>query len=538
MKKLLIIFLLVFLAAMPFCEKKLSAKIKGVTVYNDRAMVNREGTITLAKGRFEIYIPNLPTSIDRNSINVDVQENGIKLYNIAYKTIHLKVESNLKIKDIKQKIRELQKKVKYLNNRNNSLQNQIKTLESIKAKVEDDSSKQFSKSTLNIDNLTKTLSFILSKYTATLNAIYDNSEKIKNYQESIQYYTKKLNELTGGGKEERRISITGYVSEPKTFNFKIKYLTYGASWYPTYRVYLSSKKDGISMEYYGVISQRTGEDWKDVALTLSTSVPRYGVKAPIIQPYYLRNITWRSKAKGRSRKYNIMQQAPKMAMESIAESEDKMYSAPAEVVENAYAVEYRSKMLSTIPTTGEEKTIYLQRQNIKGETIYKTVPRMEPKVYAQIKSVNKSLAPILAGKVSVFYGNNFVGDYSIRQILPGEKFKLDLGPVNYFKVKFKLEKRKYYPPKLLVKNKKYDFEYSIKVENLNVNSYQLVVYDRIPVSQDSKIKVNGAKITPEGYELNEKTGIIKWELPINKKEKKLFKIKYIIEIPKNYNVGL
>ncbi|MCD6579528.1 DUF4139 domain-containing protein, partial [bacterium] len=407
--------------------------------------------------------------------------------------------------------------------------------------LEEISKKEFTKTSLNIDNLTKSLSFILKKYTDTLNAINNNKRQIAKYNEKIGYYNRLLSKIVSQKKIDRRIYITGYAYLKKNFTFKVKYIAYSASWSPSYRLYLSSNKKDIKMEYYAKVSQRTGENWKNVSLILSTSMPNYSLKSPIITSQYLRNIVYRNKYTLGGRKKSAYKSSRPAAMamdkEESLDASIGVTAAPA-IIENAYTVEYRTKAKYSVPSDNSSKNVYLQSQTIKGKTIYTTVPRLDKKVYAQIKSENKGIAPVLPGKVSIYYGQNYIGEYYLKNILPGEKFSMDLGPVNYFKVKFKLLKRKYSPSTLVSAKKKYTLKYEMSISNISGNNYEVIVYDRIPVSQDSKIVVKKIDITPTGYEINKDTGIIKWKLNIKSKNKIKGNISYEVVCPKNYNLNI
>ena len=65
----------------------------------------------------------------------------------------------------------------------------------------------------------------------------------------------------------------------------------GASWSSLYdvRADLTSKSTGsgptIALQYRANITQRTGEDWDAVVLTLSTASPLLGSDIPVLQPW-------------------------------------------------------------------------------------------------------------------------------------------------------------------------------------------------------------------------------------------------------------
>ncbi len=520
-----------------FYAIRITGRLTNVTVYNDRALLSKTVTVILKKGHFDLYMNNISPSISTDTIRVDVNSNDIKLNEVSYKEIFLKQEANPKVKLYKDKIKNIKITIDKLKNRNTALNNQLTTLKSIKAELEEISAKSFTRSSLNIDNLSKSLSFILTKYTDTLNAINDNKRSINKYEDKIDYYNKLLSKLVSQNKVDRRIYLSGYAKAAKSFTFNIKYIAYSASWKPLYRVYLSSNKKNIKMEYYAKVSQRTGEDWKNVQLILSTSMPNYGLKAPVITPQFLKNITYRT-----NHMYDSMTR-PKGRNKSLMTAGKEgiaLGAAPVapKIVENAYTVEYRTKSKYTVLSDNTPKKVYLQTQKITGNTIYSVVPRLDTKVYAQIKSINKSIAPILSGHVAVYYGQSYVGEYYLKKVLPGEKFSMDLGPVSFFKVKFKLLTRKYTPPTIISKKKKYFFKYQMSINNISNNNYQILVYDRIPVSQDSKILIKNVNILPKGYEINNDTGIIKWKLQIKSKQKIEGNTSYEVICPKKYRLNI
>ncbi len=80
------------------------------------------------------------------------------------------------------------------------------------------------------------------------------------------------------------------------FELEVIYTVYGAQWEPLYdarvQLLVPDSPDGLlegklQLSYLAKITQNTGEDWNDVALTLSTAQPNLGTLPPKLEPLYV-----------------------------------------------------------------------------------------------------------------------------------------------------------------------------------------------------------------------------------------------------------
>lgn len=67
----------------------------------------------------------------------------------------------------------------------------------------------------------------------------------------------------------------------------VDYFVGGASWKPAYTVELIDEGKAVTLRSAGRVIQTTGEDWADVALSLSTAVPGQGIAAPRLDTWTL-----------------------------------------------------------------------------------------------------------------------------------------------------------------------------------------------------------------------------------------------------------
>ena len=93
------------------------------------------------------------------------------------------------------------------------------------------------------------------------------------------------NQLTAGANKTEReavVFVTADKDGPVTFD--LSYLVTNVDWTPAYNARLSADRAQLNLEYQAVVNQTNGEDWKDVALTLSTTRPNMSADTPSLSP--------------------------------------------------------------------------------------------------------------------------------------------------------------------------------------------------------------------------------------------------------------
>ncbi|WP_251620816.1 mucoidy inhibitor MuiA family protein [Odoribacter lunatus] len=90
-----------------------------------------------------------------------------------------------------------------------------------------------------------------------------------------------------------------------TATFTLSYYVKNAGWFPSYDIRSGSLSEPLTIIYKANIFQHTGEEWKDVALSLSSSNPSTGNVAPRLMPYRL-NYGWTAPVYSRELNGNIV----------------------------------------------------------------------------------------------------------------------------------------------------------------------------------------------------------------------------------------
>lgn len=84
----------------------------------------------------------------------------------------------------------------------------------------------------------------------------------------------------GGSPSRSGLEIVPTLSGQGTATLSVSYVTSGARWYPSYELRLEPESNRVQVVFSGRVSQESGEDWEDAALTLSTAIPATSTPVP------------------------------------------------------------------------------------------------------------------------------------------------------------------------------------------------------------------------------------------------------------------
>ena len=115
---------------------------------------------------------------------------------------------------------------------------------------------------------------------------------MKKYAEEMAKLNKQKDELTKqSSTATSEIVVTVQSKEATNAGFTLSYFADKAGWYPTYDLRVTDISSPITMVYKANVFQASGEDWKEVKLTLSNANPKQNGEKPNLQTWYLHYFT-------------------------------------------------------------------------------------------------------------------------------------------------------------------------------------------------------------------------------------------------------
>lgn len=280
MKTIALFFLSIPLLLFPNAQKQPS-KIKEVTVYLSGAQITRTAECHLNEGSNEVIFTGLSSKIDESSIQISGL-NAVSILSIAYNINYLeKSESNPKVKEWEDEIKTLEHKIALLKNTILGLEEEEKVITSNRL-VNSDSQ------TLDLEQVKRVSQYYRERITAIKNEIFQSNLSINETNLEINALRKQLAEANSAPEEQQgEISIKFSSPIATDLNLTLTYLVEDAGWVPNYDIKSTGLNAPLNLAYKANVYQKTGQDWNNVKMVLSTESPNYNIAKPNLEAKYL-----------------------------------------------------------------------------------------------------------------------------------------------------------------------------------------------------------------------------------------------------------
>lgn len=310
---------------------------------------------------------------------------------------------------------------------------------------------------------------------------------------------------------------------------ELTYLVGGAGWSPAHEARLG-EAGGVEVTSYATITQRTGEDWKDAQVIVSTAIPRQNATPPEIVPLRI-SATERTPPKKLLVSRVEEQRHLESADSSVATISTKNTGGVPQLIEQGLSVQFVSQAPADIPGDGTPARIRIARSELRGAVKYRAVPKLQPFVFRVADLVNTAGYPLLAGPIDVFRQGQFMARYPVERVAAGERFQLSFGLVDRVRVRRQIVEEIGRDKGVFGSTRRHRYAYRFEVENYLATPEEIELSEHVPVSELDEVKVGfDAKATP-GYELRAADGIVTYKLRLAPGEKRTVDLIYFVDAP-------
>jgi acetolactate synthase small subunit len=256
-------------------QQKLDARLEHVTVFVNGAQVMRTATATLPAGKSEVILRGLTPSLDPQSVTVK-GDGDFTILSVRAQLNYLEEQRR------KDTIVTLENESSQLVKQLEDAQNKIAVL-----KQEEDILNHNKAQIIGIqnnpnktDDLKALLDFQKARLTDVLTQKTETNRFVVKTQQRRTQITQQLSELNVRKNTTTAEVVISIFTKNAIFGrFLLEYIVPNSSWYPIYDLRVQDVNTPMTAQMKGKVRQNSGEDWKDVKLTLSTGEPkRTGVK--------------------------------------------------------------------------------------------------------------------------------------------------------------------------------------------------------------------------------------------------------------------
>lgn len=528
----------------------LETTITAVTVFTGQARITRQGNLMVQPGEQTVILPDLPEKLVENSVRVSGRGTGIRILAVEVKTRFPTVEGDEVRAALQKRLEDWQAQDSAKADQQQMLNDRLALLDEARQQAGQQFGKMIAYGRATLDDYATFARFATDEQTGLQAERRAVSRERAELQKAIKAAEQELQQRGQAGRSvrpRREIHVVLDAAAATVFDLEATYLLPDASWKPLYDVRLNG--DQVELTYLAQITQRTGEDWTNVQLALSTARPALSATLPELQPHYIAPPLPAAPPAALRRGRAEMQAsgAERALMKSVASAGDDAdelvdqvaLAAPApqaaaaiatvEAGSGGMALTYRVNAPVTIPADGSPHKTTVIIEKLRAALDYLTVPKLAAEAYLRAKITNTLEVTLLPGEAAIYHADDYVGKTLLKTIAPGEEFEVQLGVDDRVRVKRELVQREV-NRRLIGSNRQIQYKYRITLTSLLTQNLRLSLTDQFPVSRHEQIKTRLTEASPavsEHTDLN----ILKWDLVLKPGEKREITFAYLVEHP-------
>ena len=514
------------------------APIDAVTLYSDAAQVTRRIELPAGVGTFELRVSGMPSILEEY---MSARVEGARLLDVRYESVVTAVDAstNPELREILAQLEGARRTSELLALRLAKLNDQNVLLNSIAQKTATESAREFGSKSLDPEALAKQVAFLDEAREKLIAESMRLNQEVRENKAQLAALEARAKSIGGRSRTEHTAVVTIGKSAAGAGVAWLSYRVTDAGWTPVYTVRATDvgddAADALSIEFDARVTQTTGEDWKNVTLTLSTAEPSslpYPPRVPtrafeIVPP---RELTRDKSAESGEYGDAIANRADPRSTGEPAAGKPGMPGRPggggggggfgsggsegltggiigdpgedvnrlgveleaayeeSEESGSAFAT-YVVQRRVTIPSNqSRETTQRVAAFTLKPEFSYIARPAVTPLVYLKGKARNDSGFRILAGEARLFVGDDSVGTAEIPAIPEGAEATFWFGADTRVTARRTLVSDETKDDGLFTKSDVTTTRWRVDLSSSLAHATSVVVEDSIPVSRSEPLK--------------------------------------------------
>lgn len=515
------------------------SKIRRVTLFSDQALVQRTASVTVGKGVTTLAVEIEPFRMDPDSVTARVSGQG-EILSVQYRQTPVADSPREKIAGLEEKLRALERTKRELTDRQKALDRQNAFLDAFIDFSRVQVPKEIQTRLPSTEDLNRALAFLHTGYTRIDAQRQEIDKGLEELERDIDSIRRELAAMRRPGKKNRQaIEVMFQADQAQTLAIEAEYLVKNAFWKPVYKVSVPVSLTSAELTLFSHIRQKTGEDWNDINLTVSSAIPLKGTRLPEPSSWILDIPRIPSNAfrtmDGVGLKKSAAPEIMAMA-EPDADDGAEAGFAQARSRRLPIAVSYALPRPLEIASGDKETVLPLRTKPLAGHFSHFCVPRQQPLTFLVLDA--ESDGELLAGPLNVYFAGQYVGKTTLDETRAGERFKLSLGADRNVRVKREKISDKVLETRFGTFDRNRTVReqvYRITAENLKQSPATLNIIDSVPVSRTDQVQVKDLTISPEPTEKDYTghEGVLRWELALAPGQRQTIDVRFVVVYPKN-----
>ncbi len=518
----------------------LTSKIEHVTVFFNGAQVERSASGPLSIGRSEIVFRGLTAQLDERSVQVS-GDGDFTLLSVSQRTDFAANASKDALEDLSKQQEVLLERITLEQNQLTVIQQEETILQRNQVQLVG-----VQNSTLKLEDLKQMIDFQRVRFNDLLNKRLEISKDLSNLNDKLAIVQLQMEEQRRSKTvATKEIVVLVEAKTEASARFTLSYIVPNSRWMPTYDLRVRNLTDPLSMQMKARVTQASGEDWKDVKLTLSTGNPTENGTKPSIKTWFLQPIRPREIPVSYSVEEQMREKVAGMEMEASKAKKKPVAPPPPPQLEPAYTPQVAEKQQVTSTTFAIEQPYSILKNgkanvvDIKNLTIAATyehyvAPKLDGDAFLTAKVLDWEQYGLLSGEANLFLEGIFTGKMYLNTQNTSDTLTISLGrDKNVVVTRTKL--KEFTKTKFLSDRRSDSRAYEIVVKNKRSIPLSILVEDQIPVSTDKAIEVEKEA---DKAEIDELMGKLSWKLKVAASKEVKIKFNYSVRYPKDLKLTI
>jgi uncharacterized protein (TIGR02231 family) len=514
-----------------------SNKIDSVIVYPDSAQIARQLSLRIDANDSTVSILGLPSSLVESSVRIEWLSAKAPILKKVRILRNTDWEENTEVIQLRSEMESIDRAIESLKVNQNRIQRQIMFAEKLITSF----AEKYGSPAIQAGELTSRdpadvwayAEPIFTQLPIELLALNDQAKELQDKKQKVNESMRLVRERLA--QQESTIECSLLSREIMDAELRVLYLVPDATWTPYYDLQADIEHQKLQINLIAEISQRSGEDWKDVSLTLSSQSGDREGNLPVLKPIHLSQNTPVPQFDRQAR----AKQAVSIAFEAVGSfsagvSADERYESEATPVRNFTSFEMKLGGRQHLLTGNEPVRLDVISHTLEAAYWSETVPALQTRAYLRAECKNTTDFIFLAGEAMAYIERKLQARVNVPYVIPGETLKLSLGEDEAVKVERKtlLFNRK--ETGLIDKTVVLQRHYQTLVTNRHTTAHRIKVQDRFPLSRDNKIQIENARPTEKEITLDPETGIFSWDRQLNPAQTQEFDTAFEVVHPREW----
>ncbi|HJM38904.1 MAG TPA: DUF4139 domain-containing protein [Planctomycetota bacterium] len=501
--------------------------IDRVTLYDGQALVERAVLLNPTEpGEMWLSLSPLPLGLDSSSFQTKIEMGEAKVLSVEAHTVTGTALDNTRRDELRAELASLQKENRNLDSTRVAIETEKSMLAAmIQAVANGEKPDGFLVDLGEVGKMASALDRRLAQYEMDADALRLKIKAIES-------------KLGGGGRQLRRYKegrIRVWIERPGEVLLRASYLIGGASWRPNYTVRVSPDLTGVTVGLVAHLVQKTGEDWENAEILLSTSTPSIGLDPPSLPIRVFRLPLPRLASKSPATPSAKFEAGTAFDEEGVSASlgigggaggkygsrTGRILAAPeVQVQDLGLTALFQLPERKTLPSDGEPYRFRIREVPLDVRPERYVVPTLSSQAFLRARVQLTGDVPLLPGTAKIFLGPDYLGESQFPVLRPGDFTTIHLGVDPNLSVQWETVLDERDNPGLLSSTATISRVYRaiLKLSSNAPGEIEVVMEEAIPLSRTSALSITPSELRPapirdeEASRLQKEKGVFRWKV--------------------------